>query len=111
MSYRSIKRVLGETSLERKCRLLFGACLFLLITASFWLYSFQTEWIVNDQNRNTGRLLVDQEMAVRHWKEFETTEKYQDLAKKLSECSASRSTKFASSFRIGRWRRTGNRTA
>ncbi len=85
MSYRSIKRVLGETSLERKCRLLFGACLLLLITTSFWLYSFQTEWIVNDQNRNTGRLLVDQEMAVRHWKEFETAAKYQDLAKKLAE--------------------------
>ena len=31
MSYRSLKRVLGETSLERKCRLLFGVCLFVLI--------------------------------------------------------------------------------
>ena len=59
MSYRSIKRVLGETSLERKCRFLFGACLLVLITASFWLYSFQTQRIVNDQNRTTGRLLVD----------------------------------------------------
>ena len=36
MSYRSIKRVLGETSLERKCRLLFGACLLLLIGGAFW---------------------------------------------------------------------------
>ena len=36
MSYRSIKRVLGETSLERKCRLLFGACLLVLITGTFW---------------------------------------------------------------------------
>ena len=43
MSYRSIKRVLGETSLERKCRFLFGACLLLLITASFWFYGDQTE--------------------------------------------------------------------
>ena len=68
MSYRSIKRVLGETSLERKCRFLFGACLLLLITASFWWYGSQTEKIVNEQNRNTGRLLVDQEMQVRHWK-------------------------------------------
>lgn len=38
MSYRSFKRVLGETSLERKCRFLFGACLLLLITSSFWLF-------------------------------------------------------------------------
>ena len=36
MSYRSIKRVLGETSLERKCRLLFGGCLLLLISGTFW---------------------------------------------------------------------------
>jgi signal transduction histidine kinase len=85
MSYRSIKRVLGETSLERKCRLLFGACLLLLITTSFWLYSFQTESIVNDQNQNTGRLLVDQEMAVLHWKVFETNVKFEDLANKLAK--------------------------
>jgi len=35
MAYRSLKRVLGETSLERKCRVLFGACLFFLIAAAF----------------------------------------------------------------------------
>ena len=62
MSYRSIKRVLGETSLERKCRFLFGVCLLLLITASFWWYGSQTEQLVNEQTRNTGRLLVDQVM-------------------------------------------------
>ena len=67
MSYRSIKRVLGETSLERKCRFLFGACLLLLITASFWWYGFQTEKIVNETEPEHGPLLVDQEMHVRHW--------------------------------------------
>ena len=46
MSYRSFKRVLGETSLERKCRFLFGACLLLLITASFWWYGKRTEQLV-----------------------------------------------------------------
>ena len=35
MSYRTIKRVLGETSLERKCRFLFGTCLLLLIAGAF----------------------------------------------------------------------------
>lgn len=84
MSYRSIKRVLGETSLERKCRLLFGACLLLLISVSFWWYSGQTDKIVNEQNRNTGRLLVDQEMQVRHWKSYETNKESQDLVQKLS---------------------------
>ena len=37
MSYRAFKRLLGETSLERKCRFLFGAFILLLIAGSFWL--------------------------------------------------------------------------
>jgi len=72
MSYRSIKRVLGESSLERKCLFLFGACLLLLIFASFWVYGKQTEKLVNRQNRTTGRLLVDQATLVKHWEELET---------------------------------------
>jgi signal transduction histidine kinase len=36
MSYRSIKRVLGESSLERKLRILFGLGLLVLIGGSFW---------------------------------------------------------------------------
>jgi signal transduction histidine kinase len=36
MSYRSIKRVLGESSLERKLRILFGVGLLFLIGGSFW---------------------------------------------------------------------------
>ena len=62
MSYRSVKRVLGETSLERKCRFLFGACLLVLITASFWWYGSHTEKLVYQQNRSTGRLLVARSM-------------------------------------------------
>src|SRR4030042_161761 len=88
MSYRSIKRVLGETSLERKCRFLFGACLLLLITASFWVYGSQTESLVYKQNRTTGRLLVDQVMLITHWNELETSKRFRlvvnDLTKRLS---------------------------
>jgi two-component system sensor histidine kinase BarA len=72
MSYRSIKRVLGESSLERKCRFLFGACLLLLITTSFWWYGSQTEKLVNQHNRISGRLLADQAMYITHWKEWQT---------------------------------------
>ena len=43
MSYRAFKRLLGETSLERKCRFLFGTATLLLITASFYWYARQTE--------------------------------------------------------------------
>jgi signal transduction histidine kinase len=60
MSYRAFKRLLGETSLERKCRFLFGACILLLITASFWLYAYQTEHLAYDQTITTCRALVDQ---------------------------------------------------
>ena len=38
MSYRSFKRVLGETSLERKCRILFGVSLLLLISIVFTVF-------------------------------------------------------------------------
>ncbi len=74
MSYRSIKRVLGETSLERKCRFLFGACLLLLIAASFWLYSWKTEKLILRQNRLVGRLLVDQILLIKHWEKLDSKE-------------------------------------
>ena len=60
MSYRAFKRLLGETSLERKCRFLFGAFILLLITSSFWLYAWQTEQLAYDQLTTTCRLLVIQ---------------------------------------------------
>ena len=70
--------------------LLVRVCLFGLISSSFWLYSFQTGQIINDQNRIMGRLLVDQEMAITHWKKLETKSDYgpgfaQNLSKSLSK--------------------------
>jgi two-component system, NarL family, sensor histidine kinase BarA len=62
MSYRAFKRLLGETSLERKCRFLFGGFILLLIVGSFSLYLRQTEHLAYDQIINTGRLLVIQIM-------------------------------------------------
>jgi signal transduction histidine kinase len=58
MSYRALKHLLGETSLERKCRFLLGAGILLLITASFWWYAQQTEALAYDQTLTTGRLLI-----------------------------------------------------
>ncbi|MBX3413424.1 MAG: HAMP domain-containing protein [Pirellulales bacterium] len=84
MSYRSFKRVLGETSLERKCRFLFGACLLLLITGSFWWYGQQTEKLVYRQNQTRGRLLVDTIMTLKHW-EGTNTQDEKDFAQGLSE--------------------------
>ncbi len=91
MSYRSIKRIFGETSLERKCRTLFGICLFLLITASFWLYGNRTNEIIDQENRSTGYLLTLQEMQAAHYRSYarssnnENEHQYEDLVGTLSE--------------------------
>jgi signal transduction histidine kinase len=58
MSYRAFKRLLGETSLERKCRFLFGTATLLLITASFYWYARQTEDLAYNQVAITGGLMV-----------------------------------------------------
>ena len=68
MSYRSIKRVLGETRLELKCLLLFAICLLTLIGGSFWWYGSKTEGIVVDNSRDICRNLIDAIMMELHWK-------------------------------------------
>ena len=59
MSYRSFKRVLGETNLERKCLILFGACLLLLITGTFLHVERIAEKLVKEKTHQTGRDFVD----------------------------------------------------
>ena len=66
MSYRSFKKTLGETNLERKCRWLFGGCLLPLIAGSFWWYGLQTDKMVLEQNRFVGEALVDLAMMMEH---------------------------------------------
>jgi two-component system, NarL family, sensor histidine kinase BarA len=72
MSYRSVKRVLGETNLERKCRALFGLSLLLLISISFWFYGKRTENLIEEKNLDTGRRLVDSALLKHHWLKWET---------------------------------------
>ena len=84
MSYRSIKRVLGESNLERKCRLFFGSSLFLLIMGSFLWYGEETKQIVYQQNSKTGRLLVHT-ILMQHWKDLETNEMFQPVVAELIE--------------------------
>src|SRR5438270_12965107 len=68
MSYRAFKRLLGETSLERKCRFLFGAATLLLITASFWWYARQTEDLAYEQISTAAHLLVNTVISRPHEK-------------------------------------------
>jgi signal transduction histidine kinase len=83
MAYRTFKDILGETSLERKCRLLFGLCLFVLISGSFWWYGSRTEELVYTTTRSTGRHLVDAIMLHYHWKTLEADQRYTNLIETL----------------------------
>lgn len=79
MSYRSLKNVLGETNLERKCLVLFGICLLVLITGSFWWYGKTTENLVEQQNRERGRLLVDTIMTLEHFDKIEANAEWRKV--------------------------------
>ncbi|WP_437187379.1 sensor histidine kinase [Planctomicrobium sp. SH668] len=70
MSYRTFKKLLGETSLERKCRLLFGVTLLFLITGSFYFYAALNQRIFNTQNRHRGQLLTAQNLQTMHWEKM-----------------------------------------
>ena len=58
MSYRSFKHLLGETSLERKCRFIFGLGILVLVSSSFFWYGQKTESLVMKQTTQTARMLV-----------------------------------------------------
>ena len=75
MSYRAFKRLLGETSLERKCRFLFGTATLLLITASFYWYARQTEDLAYGQVATTGGLMVWPILSEQHDKILPANEK------------------------------------
>ena len=81
MAYRSLKRVLGETSLERKCRLLFGFCLALLIAGAFWGVDRVAEDLVMTNTRGKGRDLVDLIMLKTHFKAWETFQEHDEMVK------------------------------
>lgn len=66
MSYRAFKRLLGETSLERKCRWLIGSGVLVLMATSFFFYARQTEGLAYDQLAHTGRTLAPTAVARLH---------------------------------------------
>lgn len=84
MSYRTIKRLLGETSLERKCRFLFGTGLLLLITGSFYFYGRLTASLVYRQNITTGRLLIAPIIFEKHWKWLEGDQDFIPVIEQMS---------------------------
>jgi len=84
MSYRAVKRLLGETSLERKCRFLFGGSLMLLITGSFYFYAQLNLRIIRDQNREQASLLVSPSLWAEHSQSAQIDEDYLPMFRELS---------------------------
>ncbi len=70
ISYRALKKIVGETSLERKCRFLFGFALLILITGSFWLYDFSTRRLIDSQQVLAANSLVDRILQLHHYRLF-----------------------------------------
>jgi two-component system, NarL family, sensor histidine kinase BarA len=85
MAYRSIKRVIGETSLERKCRVLFVFFLSVLLFVAFYLVLTITEQLVEGTAVRQGRNLVDTSLLRYHWEEvWETKPEAAELAREMS---------------------------
>ena len=67
MSYRSIKRVLGETRLELKCLVLFGICMCLLIASAFFLVERAAVRLVEQNTREKSRDLITVHLVKAHF--------------------------------------------
>jgi signal transduction histidine kinase len=70
VSYRSFKHLLGETSLERKCRFIFGLGILVLVSASFFWYGQKTESLVRKQTTQSARMLVGDTLLNLHYREL-----------------------------------------
>ena len=72
MSYRGIKRILGETSLERKTQILFAVCLLVLITVAFLWVSRITEQLIDDNTRDQANSLKSDFVLRTHLENLES---------------------------------------
>ncbi len=84
MSYRSFKHLLGETSLERKCRFIFGLGILVLVSGSFFWYGQKTEGIVLMQTTQTARMLVNPTLKDLHFRALGNFD-FEDILDTLSE--------------------------
>ncbi|HMP78154.1 MAG TPA: ATP-binding protein [Pirellulaceae bacterium] len=89
MSYRSIKRVLGETSLERKIRVLFGVILLALIAGAFLWVNRITEELIRENTRAKAHSLIETHLLRIHFekvhitREIDPNDPVQDAAEQM----------------------------
>ena len=81
MSNRRIQHLLGETSLEIKCLGMFAISMVVVIVLAFTPIWFAVEKLIAKQNPQTGRLLVDEVVLIKHWEAFEANENFQLVRK------------------------------
>lgn len=81
MANRRIQHLLGETSLEIKCMGMFAISMVVVIALTFTPIWFAAEKLISKQNPQTGRLLVDEVVLIKHWEAFEANESYQLVRK------------------------------
>jgi signal transduction histidine kinase len=70
VSYRTFKHLLGETSLERKCRFIFGGGILVLVTLSFYWYGQKTEALVIGQTSKEARVRAETTLKDLHIKDL-----------------------------------------
>jgi two-component system, NarL family, sensor histidine kinase BarA len=76
--YRSLKRVLGESNLERKCRWLFGICVGGLILVAFWWVDRISEGLIEQTAHSKGQDLVRYVLVDLHWQFYTSEERGRD---------------------------------
>jgi signal transduction histidine kinase len=79
LSYRTFKHLVGETSLERKCRFIFGGGILALVSLSFCWYGQKTESLVIGQKTEGARLLVGPVLQKFHTKKLLVGQNTHDL--------------------------------
>lgn len=73
MSYRSLKRLLGEANFELKVLVLFGTGLTLLAVGTFFLYRWQTSRLLDRTTQTTAKALAAGVVLKTHWQAIQDT--------------------------------------
>ena len=85
MSYRLLKRLLGEANFELKSLILFGVGLAALSSVTAVLYWRQTEGLIDTSINREARMLAAYKLLSHHWIEDEPSEDYVRILKRLSQ--------------------------
>ena len=84
MSYRRLKRLLGETNFELKVLVLFGTGLTLLAVATFFLYRSRTTKLLDQSTRSTARSLATSLFLKTHFQLFAPDKRFEALIDELN---------------------------